>query len=107
MSERDDYDDAPRPSWQPTLSERAPAPDVKPADRDSSERPLRTPATAWLAFALAGLSPVAGRIISDLTGLDRLERPWPLLIGTVTTWGLFCMFMTLGWRQIRKANQSP
>jgi hypothetical protein len=112
MSVRDDYDDAPRPSWRPTLAEREPAPPAEPDPTPTGRSgPERQPRASILAGVVVGLgffaiiSPV--RELMERAGVDGLDRPWRVLtkVAVVSLW-VVAIGLTSSWLN-RRANRPP
>ena len=107
MNPRDDYDDAPRPNWRPTLSEREPAPAPRAAaDRGSPEREGHVPASA---IVVAGLGVLGITFVWELAkdaGVNGLDQPWRFVVKAAMALVWFGAIATISSWLVRRAGSA-
>jgi hypothetical protein len=106
MGERDDYGDEPRSGHEPTLADRARAtPD--PAEVQTGPARHRMPVSAVVAFALFGVFVGGQKWLAEVTQVERLGKPWSLVVQVVVIIAVSYPLVTFGHRRLEQANRPP
>jgi hypothetical protein len=111
MSEREDYDDGPRASHRPTLSEREPA----PAEREPEPAPAPAPQSGTPVSArslaigtLAGVGVMIPRLIGEFQTVRDLDQPWRFLAYAAGFVGWYGPLVALScWLDSRAKRTQP
>jgi hypothetical protein len=102
--ERADYTDERRPSHEPTLADQARlTPDFDVSEAGPVER-RRVPRSVKVAFVVIGVFLGSQKMLAEATHVERLGRPWSLVVPVAVSVAVFVPSVTFIWRRLQQAD---